>query len=300
MQIMKTNYPIPVREKTINFPFEYYHYDKTNEFFVVPFHYHEDQQLFRVIKGSVTISANSHLITLNEGDCSVIDAYAVHACQPCSEDTEYESITFNLRDIYDLSMPHYSIIKMVVTHQLVVQTFFTQDSDKVITDVIEDIFRHVHDDDLCTSIRMIGKLTNLFTLIVERNNYILYDNEVAGRFYKHFTKANNVFRYIFDNYTKDITLEDMSKSVDLSEKYFCKFFKELTSYRPMEYLNKFRTEVAAIELTTTLDSINEVAKRCGFKDPCYFTKLFKRFVGVSPREYRENHPNRLTYAYNNN
>ena len=139
----------------------------------------------------------------------------------------------------------------------------------------------------------------MFTLIVERNDYILYDNEVAGRFYKHFTKANNVFRYIFDNYTKDITLEDMSKSVDLSEKYFCKFFKELTSYRPMEYLNKFRTEVAAIELTTTLDSINEVAKRCGFKDPCYFTKLFKRFVGVSPREYRENHPNLLTYAYNN-
>ena len=43
---MKTNYPIPVRERTINFPFEYYHYDKTNEFFVVPFHYHEEQQLF--------------------------------------------------------------------------------------------------------------------------------------------------------------------------------------------------------------------------------------------------------------
>ena len=40
-----------------------------------------------------------------------------------------------------------------------------------------------------------------------------------------------------------------------------------------------------------LRPINEVASRCGFKDPCYFTKLFRRFKGASPRDFRESIPN---------
>ena len=84
----------------------------------------------------------------------------------------------------------------------------------------------------------------------------------------------------------------MAAAVDFSEKYFCKFFKELTDLRPMEFLNMFRIEAAAIALAISTDSINEVAARCGFKDPCYFTKLFRRFKGASPRDFRESIPNK--------
>lgn len=57
----------------------------------------------------------------------------------------------------------------------------------------------------------------------------------------------------------------------------------------MEYLNGFRIDCAASLLITSDDSINEIAYGCGFIDPCYFAKLFKRYRNISPRSYRQTH-----------
>jgi len=136
-------------------------------------------------------------------------------------------------------------------------------------------------------------MLEIFGKAVKETDCKMLERDEANRLYRYLSKTNAIFRFIFDHYKTEITLTDMAACVELSEKYFCKFFKELTDYRPMEYLNKFRVDVAAISLTTTNNTINEVARDSGFKDPCYFTKLFKRFKGQSPREFRENHPNRI-------
>lgn len=57
----------------------------------------------------------------------------------------------------------------------------------------------------------------------------------------------------------------------------------------MEYLNGFRIDCAAALLATSDESVNEIAYACGFVDPCYFAKLFKRYRGISPRSYRNEH-----------
>ncbi|MGN0902177.1 MAG: helix-turn-helix domain-containing protein [Succinivibrio sp.] len=279
--------PYPTREKAIDFPFDYYYYDKDNPSFIVPYHYHEFQQFMRVLKGSVTITINSKSQIVNAGECVLIGSNIVHACKPNSLDTEFEAFSFNLRELFDLSEPHYSLVKMIVTHQVEVKQFYKTDEDPELSNTINKLFNMVKSTKFGSTVLMISLILEVFGLAVIHNEYVRYENDVASRFYKHFSKSNYVFRYIYDNYTREISLDDMANSVDLSEKYFCKFFKELTTYRPMEYLNKFRIDVAAIKLVTSNDSINEVAATCGFKDPCYFTKLFKRFMGLSPREYRE-------------
>ena len=123
---MRQRTPIPTKNRTENLPFEYYHLSKDSANFVVPFHYHSCQQLFRVIKGEVTIYANANTINMKQGDCVVLGANTVHACQPKTEDTEYEAFTFNLRDLFDLSKPHFEVIKMIDTHQLEVKMFYSE------------------------------------------------------------------------------------------------------------------------------------------------------------------------------
>lgn len=294
------NFPILLKGKTVNFPFEYYRYDKNCECFVVPFHCHDSQQLVRIIQGHVSITANSQTISLYEGDCCILGSNVVHCCVPCTDDTVFESVTFNLRDLFDLSQPHYALIKMVVTHQLEFNLFYNRPEDSEIKSRITAMFEALQDNGICSTMILIGKLIDIITAAIALDDYTLYDSEDANRLFKYHSKSSVIFRYILDNYKDEITLEGMANSIELSEKYFCKFFKEMTGYRPMEFLNKFRIEAAAIELRSNLtESINDIAQSCGFKDPCYFTKLFKRFIGLSPREYREPHIHHFHYLPHN-
>lgn len=290
---MKQRAPLPTKDRTETLPFEYFHLKKENLNFVVPFHYHTSQQLFRVIKGELTIYANASTIHMQQGDCVVLGANTVHACQPLTDDTEYEAFTFNLSDLFDLSKPHFNVIKMIDTHQLEIKMFYSEKEEPEITKIIGEVFEMIKSNQLGSGIFVMGKIFEVFGLLIDQKKYRIYENEVATRFYKHFLKSNYVFKFIFENYVNEITLEEMASSVELSEKYFCKFFKELTDLRPMEYLNKFRIDVAALRLITCSRSVNEVAQTCGFKDPCYFTKLFRRFKGKSPREYRDENVSRL-------
>lgn len=74
--------------------------------------------------------------------------------------------------------------------------------------------------------------------------------------------------------------------MDMSPKYFCRYFLALTGNRPLEYVNRYRIELAAERLGTKGESINEIAFDCGFKNPGYFARLFKRYKGLSPSAYR--------------
>ena len=287
------NFPTPIREKSLDFPCNYYYHDKTSHFFIVPFHYHPEQQFVRVLKGSINIIANANNLTLNEGDCALITSNTVHCCQPCTEDTVFDALTFNLRELFDLSSSHFNLVKMLVTHQVEVKGIFTKECDPEIVSLFTELFTLAQSTKFGDTLILVGKMLEIFGKAVKETDCKMLERDEANRLYRYLSKTNAIFRFIFDHYKTEITLTDMAACVELSEKYFCKFFKELTDYRPMEYLNKFRVDVAAISLTTTNNTINEVARDSGFKDPCYFTKLFKRFKGQSPREFRENHPNRI-------
>ncbi len=93
--------------------------------------------------------------------------------------------------------------------------------------------------------------------------------------------------YIEENYHKDISLEDVSRSVDISSYYFSKLFKEETGENFIEYLTNIRIEKAKKLLQNRELSIKNICVDTGYSDPNYFSRIFKKQVGVTPTEYRE-------------
>lgn len=94
-------------------------------------------------------------------------------------------------------------------------------------------------------------------------------------------------KYIENNYTKNINLEDVSREVNISSYYLSRIFKESTGVNFIDYLTNLRVEKAKELLSSTNLSMKEVATKAGYADPNYFSKLFKKIVGVTPTEYRE-------------
>ena len=93
--------------------------------------------------------------------------------------------------------------------------------------------------------------------------------------------------YILANYQKEISLDDVSRAVDISPYYFSKIFKEETGQNFIEYLTAIRMEKAKELLTGSGLSMKEICAQVGYADPNYFSRTFKKNVGLTPTEYKE-------------
>ena len=95
--------------------------------------------------------------------------------------------------------------------------------------------------------------------------------------------------YIDRNYKKDISAKDVAGILGYSDVYFSKVFKQLFDDNFINYLTKIRIDRAKLLLKDVSFNIKEVGKSVGYADSNYFTKVFKRSIGISPSEYRNRH-----------
>ena len=89
------------------------------------------------------------------------------------------------------------------------------------------------------------------------------------------------------NYKNDISLDDVSRSVDISPYYFSKIFKEATGENFIDYLTGLRIDKAKELLENTDLSMKEICSEVGYSNPNYFSRIFKKITGVSPTEYKD-------------
>lgn len=92
--------------------------------------------------------------------------------------------------------------------------------------------------------------------------------------------------YIHEHYADPISREDIARHVGLSEDYLTACFHQELAKTPIVYLNSYRVQQAKRLLVNTAQSITEIALAVGFSDSGYFTRVFKREVGSTPRDYR--------------
>ena len=100
------------------------------------------------------------------------------------------------------------------------------------------------------------------------------------------TIAQTITTYFQENYMKKISVEEIARSSYLSTTYITKIYKEMTGDTPINYLISLRMEKALEILKEGHFSIQDVAKRVGYDDPYYFSKLFKKRFGLSPSAYK--------------
>lgn len=93
--------------------------------------------------------------------------------------------------------------------------------------------------------------------------------------------------YIENNFSKDISLNEISEELNISSYYFSKLFKDETGEGFVEYLTRKRVERAKEMLKDPERSIKEVGSECGYFDPNYFSRIFKKSTGMTPTEYKE-------------
>ncbi|HKL99609.1 MAG TPA: AraC family transcriptional regulator [Mobilitalea sp.] len=100
--------------------------------------------------------------------------------------------------------------------------------------------------------------------------------------------VNRIINYLNENYDQKISLDQIAHNMYLSPVYISKIFKEETGESPINYLIKIRLEKArAILFNGTGGSIKNIANLVGYDDVYHFSKLFKKYYGISPLYYKK-------------
>jgi AraC-like DNA-binding protein len=115
---------------------------------------------------------------------------------------------------------------------------------------------------------------------------------IGGRIFsfqgvRHASALRKAERFIWEHYTRKLSLQEIAEVSGLSPSYFSSIFKEEMGENLSGYLNRLRVEKAAAMLAETDLSLSEISGACGFEDQSWFSKIFKSYAGVSPGKYRE-------------
>ena len=115
---------------------------------------------------------------------------------------------------------------------------------------------------------------------------IVYDNRSKKQTNKNLV---NAIHYIKENFKEDINLKVVSSNVFVSSYYLSHLFREEMGMTFSDYLNKVRMEESVNLLKDKSLKIQEIAYAVGFNDANYFAKSFKKFYGISPKNYMQIH-----------
>jgi AraC-like DNA-binding protein len=96
-------------------------------------------------------------------------------------------------------------------------------------------------------------------------------------------------KYIDDNFSKISSPQEVAEYCGINPRYMSSLFKRYSLNSPYEYIMGLKLNKAANLLLTSMFSVKEVAYKTGFDDPYHFSRNFKKFHNLSPRDYRDKH-----------
>lgn len=98
---------------------------------------------------------------------------------------------------------------------------------------------------------------------------------------------DSIQQMMYRQLDRELNLDELAQVASLSKYHFARKFKQLTGHAPIQHFIHLKMQHACQLLDSTQEPIKRIANRVGYHDPHYFSRLFKRVIGVSPLQYRQ-------------
>lgn len=269
------------RHGTRDFPFAFYYVTAAHPRYFMPWHWHTEYELIHVWEGNFRLTVNDRDYLLSSGDSALIEGGSLHGGVPAG--CRYTCVVFDLDELLSGKAWAADIRQMFTSFPIHPDVRLPGENDAIrqCAEAVCDALSTRHTG---YQFAVVGYLYQLLGTIFKDG---LYSREqaVSPSRQKKITQLKSVLSYIAANYGEPVTLDDLAACAGMNSRYFCRAFKSIMHQTPMNYLNYYRIESACEQLASSDRSITEIALGCGFSDPCYFGKVFKKQKGVTPSEY---------------
>jgi AraC-like DNA-binding protein len=269
--------------ENIDFPVCFQHISLSDSNSQIPLHLHPELEIIRILEGQLFLEINGQEILATPNDLIIISDTALH--QGTTHYCTYQSLIFSPKLF---SNPINSCTKQIynLLNFKCILPKLPNNIDRL-NQATNLLFTTVQEKKEGFELVILASFYHIFGIIIEHRLY----QEKPIVFYKTdeiFEKFQTVLSYIEDNYIQAISLEDLVTTTGFTSKYFCRFFRFMTGFSPVEYVNRYRIERACEKLLNSDLSVSDISLRCGFNDISYFIRVFKKYNnGLTPRQWQQ-------------
>ena len=286
-------YPMELWENTrlehTIYPFQLFpshQYVKKNDC-ILHLHWHEHFEIIVMRRGRILLHIDSQPYMAVAGDVVIIPGGSLHVGYSLDDgDVNYDCVVLNASLFNDWM--HDPVHVQYVSPYLEGRQRFPvkpADHDEVCTSyyhLLDEVIVELSAKAPAYQLVVKSKLHALFTLLSRTFIPLQSDDKPAGVYFPNYEGFKSLIQRVETNLSERMTIKEAAKVVSLNPYYFCKSFKRLTGRTFIEYVNICRMKEAKRLLLESNDSITEIASKVGCENPNYFTKLYKKYMGMTP------------------
>lgn len=250
-------------------------------------HFHDEVELLYIKNGTFTARNDDVCVTAGAGEVIFINSRVVHETY-CDEDgTQSALFQFDLSEISQSHMQNVSkyFRRFLSSGECAMYHFRAAEAKTAeLRGYLEDILREKAEAKKAYELYIGAGFYNIlaflhrYEIVLEESRF--FDENVVER-------VLPALNYIDTNYRTKITLEELSRAVNLNPSYFCRLFKRATHSTFTEYLNFVRVCRAEKLILAGQHTVSEVSMSVGFSSVSYFNRIFKRYKGCTPSGYKK-------------
>ena len=253
------------------------------------YHTHEELQIMLVIKGNGSAYIGDKILHFEEGDIYLLGQNLPHVFKDklIDEEKGIESISiFFLKDFMGkgfLELPESRLLSALLEES----KRGIQIQGQLQKKVTENIWKISNSDGLNRLLILIDTLE----LVAQSENlsFISSPGYHKPRRLVDGQKINDVFDFMLANYSREIKLEEIAETANMSPTAFCRYFKHHTRKTYSRFLNEIRVGEACKMLVDDKLSISNICFGSGFNNISNFNRQFKKITGNTPSEYQKQH-----------
>ena len=251
-------------------------------------HWHPEIEITYVQKGTMCYKVNHMVYHLKEGDIVFNNSGALHSgTMENQKDCAYIPVTFDSRLIYGFfqSTVNSKYVDPVIQDSMLPAICIDQ-SEPWHKPFREYLLRIIDLDEKKPDfyeLDITNCLQSIWRLLLE---HITYEPQASRENSLEYDRIKKILSYIEENYQNKITLNDIAGHIHLCESECTRLFKRHMNTTLFAFLQEYRIERSLEFLQADLP-VSAVADKAGFSDPNYYSKVFAKIKGCSPREYRK-------------
>lgn len=238
-----------------------FHTEELYDYEEIEIHWHKNPELLLVLDGVLSVKCDGNELLYNKGDIAIINSNQTH----------------DINSISDTSHYHCLIIDSTICGEI--ESLPAKSSNIRAVNLYLNIVEEFENKHLNYKEAVIGYSKALLSVL---SREISFNEQIE----QHITNKIEIVRaatqYIFENFHKSISLEQISDALGLSKFYLSHIFKEITGKTVLNHLNIVRCNNAKSMLKSGKYNVAQSAYASGFSNLSYFSKTYKTIIGNSP------------------
>lgn len=266
-----------------DYPFCYYYENVWDfDFHCIDWHWHPEVEFVYVSTGRITCLIGSQRYILSAGQGIFINTQVIHRFE-AEDEAILPNIVFSPRLLASPDSRIYQKYLKPILDSSVACVIFSAETKQGILATLQEIFA-LQEAEECSEIATVQLLLKLWQQMYDCNDFSERRNSPSA--HKQ-AQLQMMMQFIHKNYSQQITLADIAKSVSVSKSSTLTLFKEYLHTTPVNYLINYRLKQAANLLITTDNTVGTIAQDTGFETTAYFCRQFKKLFRLTPGKYRQ-------------